>query len=86
MDLRNMTQEQHDRALTYLMFLKQKWCHFLNSGGFFDGRGQHEFISKDKMSAPIRSFYALLIACMIDVDEGRFVATAYIPRLFLQTD
>lgn len=41
---RNMMEEHQDRALAYLMYLKQKQKSDVKGRGCADGRGQQEFI------------------------------------------
>jgi hypothetical protein len=73
-------------ALNYLMFLKRKRCGKIKAQGCADGRPQREYISKDESSSPTVSIYALMTSCLMDVIEGRKVATCDIPGAFLQAD
>jgi len=74
------------KALPYLMFLKRKRCGKVKGRGCADGRRQREFISKAEASSPTVSLQALMISCLIDAIEERFVITCDIPGAFLQTD
>ena len=82
----DVTKEMRDKALPYLMFLKQKRCGKIKGRGCADGRRQRDFISKEDAASPTVSLHALMILCMIDALEGRHVATVDIPGAFLQTD
>jgi hypothetical protein len=73
-------------ALNYLMFLKRKRCGKVKARGCADGRPQREYISKDESSSPTTTIYALMTSCLMDVIEGRKVATCDIPGAFLQAD
>jgi hypothetical protein len=46
-------------ALSYLMFLKRKRDGTVKARGCDDGRPQREYISKDDLSSPTVSIYAL---------------------------
>ena len=78
--------EQRHKALSYLMFLKMKRGGDIKGRGCADGRKQREYVSKNVSSSPTVSTEALVLSCMIDVMEGRDVATADIPGAFLQTE
>lgn len=83
---RDMTKEEIKRALPYLMFLKRKRCGKIKGRGCADGRSQRDFISREEASSPTASIYAIMLTCVIDAIEGRYVATTDIPGAFLQTD
>jgi hypothetical protein len=73
-------------ALNYLMFLKRKRCGKIKARGCADGRPQREYITKDELSSPTVSIYALMTSCLMDAIEGRKIATCDIPGAFLQAD
>ena len=85
-DPNNMTVEQRNRALVYMMYLKQKRNSDIKGPDYVDSRGQQGFSSKEEKSAPTILLYASIITWMIDAAEVRFVATADIPGAFLQTN
>jgi hypothetical protein len=81
-----MTHEQKNKALRYLMFLKEKRCGRIKARGCADGRKQRVYKTKADTSSPTVSIEALLLSCMIDSLEGRDVATCDIPGAFMQAD
>ena len=48
----DLTPEQKKEALTYLMFLKQKWCGKIKGWGCTNGRKQHAYIACKDMPSP----------------------------------
>ena len=68
------------------MYLEQKQNGNIKGRGCANSRGQWEFILKEETSTLTVSLNALLIICMIDAAEERFVATADILEAFLQTN
>ena len=79
-----VTHSIRRQSRPYLMFLKQKRCGKIKGRGCADGRKRRELISKEEVSSPTVSTPALIATCLIDVIEGRNVATADIPGAFLQ--
>ena len=68
------------------MFLKQKHDASIKGRGCADGRKQRDWMTKEDTASPTVANQALTLSCMIDVKEGRDVATADIPGAFLQTE
>jgi uncharacterized protein YeaC (DUF1315 family) len=83
-DARELTREQKQKALRYLMFLKEKRCGRIKGRGCIDGRKQRLWKNKEDTTSPTVSIEALLLSCMIDAREGRDVATIDIPVAFMQ--
>ena len=68
------------------MFLKLKSDEVTIKGRrCTDGRKQRYWLSKEDMSSPTVFTEGLMILYMLDAMEGREVATADIPGVFLQT-
>lgn len=84
--IKELTEQQIKRALPYLMFLKAKKSGVIKARGCADGRSQRDYISKEEASSPTVSLHALMLSCVIDAIEGRYVATADVPGAFLQTE
>lgn len=57
------------KALNYLMFLKRKRYGKIKARGCADGRPQREYISKDELSSPTVSNYALMCSCLMSAIE-----------------
>jgi hypothetical protein len=77
-----LTAEQRQTALPYLMFLTEKRDESVKARGCADGSKQE--MDKENTSAPIISTDALFITLVIDAMEGRDVATVDTPGAFLQ--
>ena len=84
-DMKTMTKQQKSRALSYLMFLKEKRDGNIKGRGCADGRKQRLWMQKDQTSSPTVSNQALFLSCLIDAKERRDTATADVPGAFLQT-
>ena len=83
-DPNTMNCEQRNRALSYLMFLKQKRDASIKACGCADGRKQRLWMQAP-MPSPTVATETLFLSCMIDAKEGRDVATVDISGAFLQT-
>jgi hypothetical protein len=83
---KDMSREEKQQALQYLMFLKKKRCGKIKGRGCADGRKQRLYMSKEETSSPTVSTEALMLSCVIDADEQRVVGTADIPGAFLHAD
>jgi Reverse transcriptase (RNA-dependent DNA polymerase) len=82
----SLTQEQRQRTLAYLMFLKQKRCGKVKGRGCADGRKQRVYTAKEEASSPTVSIEPIMLSCVIDAKEGQHVAMADIPGAFMQAD
>jgi hypothetical protein len=81
-----LSTDQKQRALTYLMFLKEKRCGKIKARGCADGRKQRIYKTKEETSSPTVSIDALFATCLVDAAEGRDVVTCDIPSAFMQAD
>lgn len=82
----DLTQEEINKSLGYLMFLKKKRCGKIKARGCADGRKQRVYKNKIETSSPTVSTEALLMSCVIDAEEQRDVATCDVPGAFMQAD
>jgi hypothetical protein len=82
----DLTRQEKQRALAYLMFLKQKRCGHIKGRGCADGRKQQIYKLKQEISSPTVSIKSVFLTCTIDAKEGRDVATCDVPGAFMQTD
>ena len=73
-------------ALSYLMFLKWKWCGKLEASGCADKSPQQEYITREESSLLTVSLYALIGSCVMDAMDDWVVITVDIPGAFLQGD
>jgi len=81
-----LTTLERQRALKYLMYLKEKRCGKLKSRGCADGRKQRLYTNKNETTSPTVALASIMLSCAIDTHEGRDVATVDIPGAFLQTE
>ena len=81
-----LTRAEKKASLEYLMFLKQKRCGIIKGRGCADGIKQRMYMSKEDTSSPTVTTEGLLLSCVLDVKEGRDVATTDIPGGFMQTE
>jgi hypothetical protein len=68
------------------MFLKKTLCGMIKDQGCANGRKQREHMTKDETSSPTVATKSLMLSCIIDAKERWDVATADIPRAFMQAD
>lgn len=83
---RDMTREDKRKALSYLMFLKEKKNGVIKGRGCADGRKQREYISREESSSPTVAVESVFLTSVIDAREGRDVATVDVPGAFMQAD
>jgi len=81
---KDLSKQQKNRALNYLMFLRKKRDGSVKGRGCADRRKQRIWNTSD-LSAPTVSIEAVFLSCAIDAKEGWEVATCDIPSAFLQT-
>jgi Reverse transcriptase (RNA-dependent DNA polymerase)/Zinc knuckle len=86
MDSSKMSREDRYRALSYLMFLKEKRDGAIKGRGCADGRKQRAYISKEEASSPTVTTEAVFLTSVIDARERRDVATVDVPGAFMQAD
>ena len=75
-----------NKALGYLIFLKEKRNGDIKGRGCADGRPQRLFKSKEETSSPTAITESIFITGLIDAQENRDVAIVDIPGAFLQTN
>jgi hypothetical protein len=74
------------KTLKYLMFLKEKRTGIIQGRGCTDGYKQQSLVTKENASSPTVSLESLLLTCVIDAMERRYVATTDIPGAFMLAD
>ena len=83
---KEMSKDEKKSSLQYLMFLKKKRSGIIKGRGCADGRKQRVYLNKDDVSAPTVATESLLLTCLIDAMENRYIATVNIPGTFMQSD
>eukprot|EP00957_Ditylum_brightwellii_P102984 7848157-Ditylum_brightwellii.AAC.1 len=81
-----MTNEGRKESLQYPMFLTKKRSGQIKGRGCADGCKQQTYEPKDDTSAPTVATEALMLSCLIDVMEGRYMATVDIPGASMEAD
>ena len=81
-----LTLEDRQKALRFLMFIKEKWDGTVKARGCADGRPQQQHSDKEEVSSPIMSLEAIMMSCCIDTKEGRYVVVIDIPEALLHAD
>jgi hypothetical protein len=79
---RELSQVQCQMVLDFHMFLKQKRDGKIKGRTVAGGNKQRDYISKEDASSP--TVAAVILACIIDAEEGRGVAVVDIPNAFVQ--
>jgi hypothetical protein len=81
---RELSQVQRQKVLESHMFLKQKRDGKIKVIIVTGGNKQCDYISKEDASSPPVATEAVLLACIIDAEEGRDVTVVDIPNVFVQ--
>jgi hypothetical protein len=81
-----LTQEEKQQALEYLMFLTEKRCGRIKVRGCADGCKQRQYINRSKHHCLRFSPKALILTCIIEAREERDVGTCDVPGAFTQCD
>ena len=82
-DKRQLTDEDRDKAMRMLMFLKNKKSGELKGCGVVDGRKKRGTITKEEAASPTPATESVLMTSIIDAHERRDVATCDIQGEFL---
>jgi len=68
-----LTREDRQRALRYLMFIKEKRDGTVKVRGCTDGRTQREHTEKEEASSQTVSLEAMIMSCRIETKEWRWI-------------
>ena len=82
----DLTRDERKRALTSLMFLKEKRDLSVKARMCTDGRGQRGDWSKQDTTSPTVSTKSVFITVVIDTHEGRDIACVDILGAFLHAE
>jgi len=86
MERGSLSREEKAKAVTSLMFLKEKRDHSVKARMCADGRKQRGDWTKQDTTSPTVSTEAVFITAVIEAHEGRDVACFDIPGAFLHAD
>ena len=82
----SITPENRKKALRLVQLIKEKRCGKIKGRTCADGRKQRSYIAEEDATSPTVHGEAVLISCMMDGHERRYVATADVPGAFLNID
>lgn len=85
-DVKTLTREQRARALSSLIFLKEKHTGEIKSRTFVNGAPQRKYIPKEDAASPTAATDSVMMVGAINAHERRDVATMDLPGAFLNTD
>jgi hypothetical protein len=82
---RELSQVQQHTVLESRMFLKQKQDGKIKGRTVAGGNNQRDYISKEDASSPTVTTESVLLSCIIDAKEERYVTLVDIPNAFVRT-
>jgi len=83
---KELTPEQKQEALAYLMFLKWKRCGKIKGHGCADGQKQRAYTAREDAASPTVATESIFLTAVIDALEGHDVAIIDVPGAFMQAD
>ena len=81
-----LSQEEKSKALTSLIFLKEKRDGKVKARSCANGSVQREHVAKEEAAAPTVALESVFVTATIDAKERREVVTIDIPGAFLHAD
>jgi len=81
-----LSREQRMRALSLLLFLKEKWTGDIKGRACINGAPQRAYISKEDAASPTVSTESTFITATIAASKGRRVRCYDVPSAFINTD
>ncbi len=82
----DLSEEDRKKALSSLIFLKEKKSGAIKAWSCANGSVQREHIAKEEAAAPTVGLDSVFITSTIDAKENRKVVTIDIPGAFLHVD
>ena len=86
MDPGQLTREDKVKALSSLLFLKEKRCGKIKGRACINGAPQRAYIPKEEAASPTVSTESMFITAGIAASEGRYVRCYDVPSAFVNTD
>jgi hypothetical protein len=83
---RDLSDDNEKKALSSLIFLRQKKNGAVKGRSCANGNPQREHIAKEEAAAPTVALESVFLTSMIDAKENREVVTIDIPGAFLHAD
>jgi hypothetical protein len=84
-NVKDLTQLEHKRAMESLIFLGEKQDERIKARACANGSTQRKYINKEDSASPIAT-ESILMTAAIEAEEGRDIISADIPNAFVQTD
>ncbi len=84
--VRDLSEGDKKKALSSLIFLKEKKSGVIKACSCANGNPQREHIAKEEAAAPTVALESVFITLTIDAKESRKVVTVDIPEAFLHAD
>ncbi len=85
-DPSQLSKEDRARALSLLLFLKEKRCGKIKGRVCLNGAPQRSYILKEKAASPTISTKSVFITSAIAASEGRHVRCYNVPSAFVNTN
>ena len=82
----DLSEEDRKKALSLLIFLKEKKSGAIKARFCANGSVQREHVTKEEAAAPTVGLDSVYVTSMIDVEESKKVVTIDIPGSFLHAD
>jgi hypothetical protein len=86
LEAERLTKEEREKALTSLIFLKEKQNGDVKARSCANGSVQREHVAKEEAAAPTVCLESVFATATIDAKERRKVVTIDIPGAFLHAD
>ena len=80
-----LTKKQKEQILESHIFIEQKWDGLIKARKVIGGNKQQDYITKENVSSPTVTAQAVMLTCVIDVQEDRDAVVVDIPNAFVQT-
>ena len=80
-----LTKKQKEQILESHIFVEQKRDGLIKARKVIGGNKQQDYITKEDVSSPTVTAEAVMLTCVIDVQEDRYIAVVDIPNAFVQT-
>jgi len=80
-----LTKKQKEQNLESHIFVEQKRDGLIKARKVIGGNKQRDYITKEDVSSPTVSAEAVMLTCVIDAQEDRYIAVVDIPNVFVQT-
>ena len=81
----DLTRKQKAKVLESHMFRKENRSDKIKGRTVAGGNKQRNFISKEDASSPTVVTESVLVTCIVEAQEERYVAVVDIPNAFIQT-